>query len=66
LSALGRSPPADGDEWFAEDNANQIGRITSTGCANLGPLRAPTSLRYGIAAGPDGSVGGSPSSPPGR
>jgi virginiamycin B lyase len=47
---------ADGNVWFTENSANQIGRITPSGniveIAPASPLNQPT----GITAGPDGAL----------
>jgi streptogramin lyase len=59
----GNSAPAgiatgsDGNLWFAEERANQIGRITPAGTVT-GEFKIHTagSQPYGLAAGPDGNL----------
>src|SRR5262249_49408386 len=46
----------DGNLWFTEFNANQIGRITPTGTITEFPLPTANSGPWGITAGPDGNL----------
>ena len=46
----------DGNLWFAEENANKIGRITTAGVVTEFPIPTPNSDTAEIVAGPDGSV----------
>ena len=47
----------DGDLWFTEQQANQIGRITPTGqVTEFSAGITPGSGPYGITAGPDGNI----------
>lgn len=46
----------DGNLWFAEADANKIGRITPQGVVTEFAIPTPGSRPYGIAAGPDGNV----------
>ena len=46
----------DGNLWFTEQAANQIGRITTTGIVADFPIPTANSLPQGIAAGPDGNL----------
>ena len=42
--------------WFAERNANAIGRITTAGVITEFPLGPPVATPLGIVAGPDGNL----------
>jgi virginiamycin B lyase len=44
----------DGNLWFMETNANQIGRITPTGTITEYPVPTTSSAPSFIAPGPDG------------
>jgi len=46
----------DGHIWFAEADANKIGRITVQGVFTEFPIPTAASRPFGIAAGPDGNV----------
>ncbi len=46
---------ADGNLWFTEGSANQIGRVTPAGAVTVFPLPL-SSAPHGITAGPDGSL----------
>src|SRR5438067_405640 len=46
----------DGNLWFTESEANQIGRITPSGEISEFPIASPGSFPIGIAAGPDGNL----------
>ncbi|HEX9095509.1 MAG TPA: IPT/TIG domain-containing protein [Candidatus Dormibacteraeota bacterium] len=46
----------DGNLWFTEGSANQIGRITPAGAVTEFPLPAANSAPHGITAGPDGNL----------
>jgi streptogramin lyase len=46
----------DGNVWFTEEYANQIGRITMAGVVSEFPIPTPQSGPLGIAAGPDGNL----------
>src|SRR5262249_29412760 len=46
----------DGNLWFTEPDANQIGRITPTGQLTLFTVPTPGSQPTGITAGPNGNV----------
>ncbi len=50
--ALGK----DGNVWFTEEYANQIGRITPAGVVTEFPIPTANSGPMGIAAGPDGNL----------
>ena len=45
----------DGNLWFTE-NANRIGRITTSGVATEYPIPTPQSYPGGITSGPDANV----------
>ena len=45
----------DGALWFVEDQANQVGRITTAGVLTEYPVPTPSSFPYAIAPGPDGA-----------
>ncbi len=47
---------SDGNLWFTEDAANQIGRITPAGVVTEFPIPTPNTLPVGIAAGSDGAL----------
>jgi streptogramin lyase len=47
---------ADGNLWFTEGSANQIGRITPAGAVTTFPLPTANSAPHGITAGPDGNL----------
>ncbi|HEY1331903.1 MAG TPA: hypothetical protein VGH10_10590 [Actinomycetota bacterium] len=47
---------SDGNVWFTEFNANQIGKITPSGAVTEYPIPTPGSLPTGITAGPDGAL----------
>ncbi len=60
-SAFPWDPPViaagpDGNLWFTEHSANQIGRITTAGVITEFPIPTASSGPYGIAAGPDGNL----------
>jgi hypothetical protein len=46
----------DGALWFTEQNANRIGRITTSGTITSFPVPTPESEPEGIVAGPDGAL----------
>ena len=46
----------DGNLWFTESTANQIGRITTAGVVTEFPIPTAGSGPVGIAAGPDGNL----------
>jgi len=46
----------DGNLWFTEPDANQIGRITPTGQITLFTVPTPGSQPTGITAGPNGNI----------
>jgi hypothetical protein len=46
----------DGNLWFTEPDANQIGRITPAGQVTLFTVPTPGSQPTGIAAGPNGNI----------
>jgi virginiamycin B lyase len=46
----------DGNVWFTEYGANQIGRVTPSGSISEFSLPTPDSAPYGIVAGPDGKM----------
>src|SRR5215813_2616805 len=46
----------DGNLWFTEPDANQIGRITPTGQITLFTVPTPGSQPTGIVAGPNGNI----------
>ncbi len=46
----------DGNLWFTESNANQIGRITPSGVITEFPVPTAQSGPYGITVGPEGDV----------
>jgi streptogramin lyase len=46
----------DGNLWFTEEGANQIGRITPQGALKEFPIPTAGSSPYGITAGPDGNL----------
>src|SRR5262249_55150599 len=46
----------DGNLWFAEGAANQIGRITPDGVITEFPIPTASSVPIGITAGPDGAL----------
>jgi len=48
----------DGNLWFAENSANQIGRVTPTGAFTELPVKTAASSISGITRGPgtDGNV----------
>jgi hypothetical protein len=46
----------DGNLWFTERNANQIGRITTAGVVTEFVIPTAASQPEGIAAGPDGNL----------
>jgi virginiamycin B lyase len=47
---------SDGDVWFTEKSANQIGSVSINGVFHEYPVMTPSSAPEGIAAGPDGNV----------
>jgi streptogramin lyase len=47
---------SDGNLWFTEDSANQIGRITPAGVVTEFPITTAGTLPVGIAAGSDGNL----------
>ena len=53
---LGIASGPDGNLWFVEANANQIGRITPTGTITEFPIPTPNSLPVDAVAGPDGNI----------
>ena len=46
----------DGNVWFTEYGANQIGRVTLSGAITEFPIPTGDSGPYGIVAGPDGNL----------
>jgi streptogramin lyase len=46
----------DGNLWFDEFSANQIGKISTDGAFTEYPIPTPNSQPVGIAAGPDGNL----------
>jgi uncharacterized repeat protein (TIGR01451 family) len=46
----------DGNLWFTEFGANQIGRLTPSGVLTEFPIPSPQSGPYGITPGPDGNL----------
>jgi len=46
----------DGNLWFTELGANQIGRVTTSGAFREFPIPTAGSYADGIAAGPDGNL----------
>jgi uncharacterized repeat protein (TIGR01451 family) len=46
----------DGNLWFAENNGNRIGRITTAGVITEFAIPTASALPGGITAGPDGNV----------
>jgi serine/threonine protein kinase/streptogramin lyase len=46
----------DGNLWFADIHANQIGRISPSGSITEFPIPTPMSNPVGITAGPDGNL----------
>jgi len=46
----------DGNLWFTETNANQIGRITPSGTITEFPIPAPFTNLAAITSGPDGNL----------
>jgi streptogramin lyase len=46
----------DGNLWFTESSANQIGRMTTAGAVTEFPVPTVGSALWGICAGPDGNV----------
>jgi virginiamycin B lyase len=46
----------DGNLWFAENQAGQIGRITLQGAVTEVPIPTRNSFPIGITAGPDGAM----------
>jgi virginiamycin B lyase len=55
-SVAGTTVGPDGNVWFTEQFANQIGVITSTGVITEFPIPTTNSFPSGIAAGPDGNL----------
>jgi len=53
---VGISAGADGNLWFAEENGNQIGRITTTGAITEFPIPTSGALPRYITSGPDGNL----------
>jgi streptogramin lyase len=53
---IGIAAGSDGNLWFTEEIANQIGRITTDGIISEFPVPTPNSLVSGMAAGPDGNL----------
>ncbi len=53
---FGIAAGTDGNEWFAEFNADKIGRITPAGQITEFPIPTANSGPSGIAAGPDGNM----------
>jgi streptogramin lyase len=49
-------PGPDGNLWFTQRDANQVGRITPAGQITLFPVPTPGSQPTGIAAGSNGNV----------
>jgi streptogramin lyase len=47
---------SDGNLWFTEENANKIGRITTTGVVTEFPVPTASSQPHNIVAGPDGNL----------
>ncbi len=52
----GIAPGSDGNLWFTEEAANQIGRITPGGEITEFPVPTANSQPVGITAGPDGNL----------
>jgi virginiamycin B lyase len=46
----------DGNLWFTESNANQIGRVTATGAFTEFAVPTANASPQSITAGPDGNV----------
>ena len=55
-AARGITAGADGNLWFTEHDANQIGRITTAGVITEFPIPTAGSTPFAIAAGPDGNL----------
>jgi streptogramin lyase len=53
---VGIAAGPDGALWFTESNANQIGRVTTTGSFSEFPVPTAGSVPRRIAAGPDGAL----------
>lgn len=47
---------SDGNVWFTNHSANQIGRVTTAGSIVEFPIPTAASYPYAISAGPDGNV----------
>jgi virginiamycin B lyase len=54
LTALTSGP--DGNLWFLEFRANQVGKISTDGVFTEYPIPTPNSQPAGLAAGPDGNL----------
>ena len=52
----GITPGPDGNVWFTEFYANNIGKITPSGSVTEFPVTTAGSQPFGIAAGPDGNL----------
>ena len=55
-SPVGIAAGPDGNLWFTELGANQIGRITTGGSVTEFAVPTPSSAPHDIAAGPDGNL----------
>ncbi len=53
---FGATLGSDGNVWFTESDANQIGKITPSGVVTEFPIPTADSQPEGIAAGPDGNL----------
>ena len=53
---LGITTGPDGNLWFTEYQASQLGRITPSGSIVEGPLGSSSRYPLGIATGPDGNI----------
>src|SRR5436305_14831944 len=53
---VGIAPGPDGNVWFTEYSANNIGRITPTGAITEFPLPTPNSYPNWLTSGPDGNI----------
>jgi streptogramin lyase len=55
-SSFGITTGPDGNLWFTENNANNIGQITPAGVITEFPIPTAVSGPFGITAGPDGNL----------
>ena len=53
---VGITAGPDGNLWFTEFNANQIGRISTAGVTTEFAVPTANSAPFGITAGPDGNL----------